>query len=261
MKREVKRPTKGPWRPQGKPGTYVTAILGALVVLLVAVACLLTWTAFNHSGAANAAGAETVSAPLPKKEFSKPAGGKAVGPTGKYPVAVKNAKGTETMTTKDMAPNTLFIPALGVYMSVEADTAFVESAYEGFDTLRIPKNAWHGVWYGGGAPMSGGQQGVTMIAAHVSTTNGWGALRRLHTLTGGEMIYTKDAKGDLQSWQMTQMRVEKHTKFPQEYWSAEGERRLVVTTCGGTVNSRNLFMQNIFAVAEPVDPLPQPVTA
>lgn len=243
--------------------------MGVLVVLLVAAAGFLTWKAFSLPGP------ESIEAPLPAQEFTIPAGA-VVGPTGMDPVEVNTAGGgdadgggadndgggsgggggasaTGTMTVAKMAPNTLFIPALGVYMPVEADSSFEASKYAGFETIKIPDDASRGVWYAGGAPMHGGDQGVTMIAAHVSTSSGWGTLKDLHRLTGGEMIYTTDAQGRRQSWQLTQMRVENHRDFPQEYWSAQGPRSLVVTTCGGRVNAQEYFQQNIFAVAVPVD--------
>jgi len=159
------------------------------------------------------------------------------------------------MTVATMGPNSLFIPSLGIYMPVETSSTFVSSKYAGFDTLRIPSNPKHGVRYGAGAPMAGSEHGTTLIASHVSTSNGWGALRYLYKLKGGELIYTKDGNGRLQEWQMTRMRVEGHTSFPQEYWSSDGVRQLVVTTCGGKV-SRGLFTQNIFAIAAPVEPKP-----
>jgi hypothetical protein len=240
------RKTKSPHGSQ-KPGRRGTVLLSMVMVVLVATAGVMIWKAFSP---------ESVEAPLPASEFEKPAGGvaEAVGPIGESPVQLDNGK---AMSTADMGPSTLFIPALGVYMPVEADSKFVSSQYSGFNTLRIPKDPRHGVWYAGGAPMYGGEKGVTMIASHVSSKTGWGALRYLYKLTGGEMIYTKDAAGQLQSWQMTKMRVENHTKFPQEYWSPEGDRYLVVTTCGGSVTASHTFKQNIFVVAVPVDPKPK----
>ncbi|ROR76092.1 Sortase family protein [Plantibacter flavus] len=218
--------------------------MGAIAAALVLAAGLMLWKGLTP---------ESVEAPLPAAEFEIPAGAPVVGPTGDEPVDV----GGDTMTAADMGPDTLFIPQLGVYMPVEADDSFVPSKYEGFDTLKVPSDATHAVRFAGGAPMYGGQSGVTMIASHVSTSTGWGALRYLYQLTGGEMIYTKDSAGQLQSWQMTAMRVEDHTAFPQDYWSAEGARQLVITTCGGAVNAQRLFTQNIFAIAVPVDPLPK----
>jgi hypothetical protein len=226
---------------EAKKSRLVTILLSILIVVLVVAAAVLVWRAF-------AAPAVDVSAPLPEAEFQQPAGGPPVGPTGAEPVPVDDGL---PMTAEQMAPSTLFIPALGVYMPVEADSTFVSSKYAGFNTLRVPKNPKHGVWYAAGAPMAGGGEGTTLVASHVSTSSGWGALRYLYKIKAGELIYTKDAHGQLQAWQMSQMRVELHTAFPQDYWSAKGERRLVVTTCGGKV-SHGLFTQNLFAIATPV---------
>jgi sorbitol-specific phosphotransferase system component IIBC len=90
------------------------------------------------------------------------------------------------------------------------------------------------------------------VASHVSQASGWGALRYLYTLRGGEIIYTKDASGHTQQWQLTQMRVLEHTDFPQDYWSKTGSRQLVVTTCGGTIRGGH-YDKNIFAIATPVN--------
>lgn len=230
---------------QQKSGKLGTTLLSILMVMLLVAAGLLVWKAFAVDVA------DSVEAPLPAGEFAKPAG-EPVGPTGDDPVDVDGV----TMTAASMGPNTLFIPALSVYMPLEASETFVSSRYSGFDTLKVPKNPRHGVYYEGGAGLYGGQAGVTMIASHVSSSTGWGALRYLYTLTGGEMIYTKDADGQLQSWQLTEMRVEEHTAFPQEYWSPEGDRYLVITTCGGGITADGNYKKNIFAVAVPVDPLP-----
>lgn len=229
----------------------VTVLLSLLVVALIVAAGVLVWKAFAPQ--------QDVSAPLPASQYSQPATGVAVGPTGTTPVATQDGGGP--MTVAKMAPSTLFIPSLGIYMPVEADSTFVASKYAGFDQIRIPSNPKHGVWYKAGAPMFSGSEGTTLIAAHVSNHNGWGALRYLYKIRAGAMLYTKDAAGQLQSWQMTRMRVEDHTAFPQEYWSAKGVRQLVVTTCGGQVDSQNLFTQNLFAIASPIDPKPTQVTA
>lgn len=237
-------------------GRIVTILLTMLVVVFVVAAALLAWKALAPPD---------VSAPVPATQFQRPADGTAVGPDGNTPVALENSAtaphGHKKMTAADMAPNTMFIPALGVYMPVEADTTFVASHYSGFDTIRIPANPRRGVWYAAGAPLYGGQAGTTLIASHVSNGGyGWGALRYLYTLTGGEMIYTKDKAGQLQSWQVTRMRVEDHKSFPQEYWSAKGVRQLVVVTCGGRLRAGH-YDKNIFAIAAPVDPKPAPEPA
>jgi len=221
----------------------VMIVLSAVAVVLVVLAGVFAWQALTP---------EDISAPAPASEFERPVDGEAVGPDGVQPVELDDGK---QMTVADMAPNSLFIPAIGAYLPVESDATFVDSHYAGFSTLKVPKNPRHGVRYAAGAPMFGGDAGTTMVAAHVSMKTGWGALRYLYSLTGGEMIYTKDDAGQLQTWQLTKMRVENHTDFPQEFWSAEGARQLVVTTCGGTLRNGH-YDKNIFAIAVPIDPQP-----
>lgn len=235
-------------RPIGGQPLTITLIL--LVVALVAGAGLLAYQGMKPTSTASP------EAPIPTHLFKEKASGVATGPDGKtQPVDVVSSNGptghAKSMTATDMANNSLFIPALGVYMPLEGDSAFVASRYSGFDTIEVPANPRHGVWYGKGAPLVGADVGTTLVASHVSQASGWGALRYLYTLRGGEMIYTKDAAGKTQQWQLTQMRVLEHTDFPQEYWSADGVRQLVVVTCGGTISGGH-YDKNIFAIATPV---------
>jgi hypothetical protein len=235
-------------RGKKKRRKVVDVLLSIVIVALLAAAGVLVWKSMQPP--------EEVNAPLPSEEFSITPGD-VVGATGKEPVDVGDG---DTMTVPDMAPNSVFIPAIGAYLPVLVESQFVESKYAGFQSIKIPNDPWTGVTYAGGGPMYGGQEGTTTVASHVSTANGWGALRYLYTLTGGEVIYTKDGDGNLQSWQVSSMSVRDHTDFPQEYWAADGVRRLIVTTCGGTVGSDGLFGQNIFAEAVPLDPKPKTQT-
>ncbi|WP_311245389.1 MULTISPECIES: class F sortase [unclassified Microbacterium] len=228
-----------------KKGRIVNIALSMLVVVLLIGAGILVWQAFTPADS---------SAPIPESEFEVPLQD-PVGAAGDSPVPMDDGS---QMTVADMEPNTMFIPALGVYMPVQADSTFVSSRYSDFDTLKVPSNPRRAAHYAGGAPLVGGDAGTTLVAAHVSTGSGWGSLRYLYTLTGGELIYTKDAEGQVQEWQLTKMRVEQHTDFPQEYWSNEGERQLVVTTCGGPMTKDRHFLKNIFAIATPVDADPEP---
>lgn len=224
-----------------------TILFTSLLVVLVAAGSFLAWRALAPVD---------VEAPLPAREFQQEAG-QSVGATGQTGVAIEDGS---VMTVSDMLANTLFIPELGIYMPLEAGDTFTSSIYSGFDAITVPKNPQHGVWYSAGGALAGGDEGTTLIASHVARTTGWGALRTLHQLEGGELIYTKDIDGALQAWQLTGMRIEDHTAFPQDYWAADGVRQLVITTCGGKVNRGGQFSQNIFAIATPVE-TPQGVTA
>lgn len=101
--------------------------------------------------------------------------------------------------------------------------------------------------------MTGGE-GTTFIASHVAWTKRHrGALYTMATdVSQNELIWVKGFDGSLSTWRVSGMWVADHQAFPEDYFSATGPRRLVLTTCGGRVNSYGYYQQNVFLVAEPV---------
>lgn len=97
-------------------------------------------------------------------------------------------------------------------------------------------------------------QGTTLIASHVAWTKRHrGALYTMATdVSQNELIWVKGFDGSLSTWRVSGMWVAEHQAFPEDYFSATGPRRLVLTTCGGRVNSYGYYQQNVFLVAEPV---------
>ena len=100
--------------------------------------------------------------------------------------------------------------------------------------------------------MTGGE-GTTFIASHVAWTKRHrGALYTMATdVSQNELIWVKGFDGSLSTWRVSGMWVAEHQAFPEDYFSATGPRRLVLTTCGGRVNSYGYYQQNVFLVAEP----------
>lgn len=101
--------------------------------------------------------------------------------------------------------------------------------------------------------MTGGE-GTTFIASHVAWTKRHrGALYTMATdVKQNQLIWVKGFDGSLSTWRVSGMWVAEHQAFPEDYFSATGPRRLVLTTCGGRVNSYGYYQQNVFLVAEPV---------
>lgn len=101
--------------------------------------------------------------------------------------------------------------------------------------------------------MTGGE-GTTFIASHVAWTKRHrGALYTMATdVSQNQLIWVKGFDGSLSTWRVSGMWVAEHQAFPEDYFSATGPRRLVLTTCGGRVNSYGYYQQNVFLVAEPV---------
>ena len=101
-------------------------------------------------------------------------------------------------------------------------------------------------------------EGTTFIASHVAWTKKHrGALYTMATdVKKGELIWAKGFDGSLSTWRVNGMWTAEHEAFPADYFSAKGDRRLVLTTCGGRVNYQGYYQQNVFLVAVPV-PLTQ----
>lgn len=154
---------------------------------------------------------------------------------------------------QQMAPSSIWAPDLGGYATIEASQEFSDTGYEDLQGLYIPTESGRAVWYSGGAPLAGGSQGTTLVGNHAGYRSDPGVLRELGDLEVGDLLWTRDADGTLQAWAVHELRVAWHEEFPQDYFDPGGVRRLVVTTCGGEVDDRGLFAQNVFAVATPVD--------
>lgn len=192
---------------------------------------------------------QTAQAPLPAKPVHVPANTPVVGPAGDKPVQTPSGE----ISTSTMAPSSVLIPALSAYSQIVGENEFVESRYRGFDTLQIPEDPQKTAWYTAGGALTGGDEGTTLLASHVSFNGQWGVFRDLYALRGGELVYTKDANGAVQTWKITTLTALPHTQFPAAYWSATGTRQLVITTCGGTSVDGH-YSDNIFAIATPLEP-------
>lgn len=165
------------------------------------------------------------------------------------------------MSTELMEPMSVFVPAAKLYSLARPSDSFIPSKYAGFDSIAIPDSPHRTVWHSGGGAMAGtnadgspATAGTTFLGSHSGYIGLWGAYLHVAELTGGETVWTKDAKGKLQRWQVDRVRYMPHTQFPQEYWNKTGPRRLVLTTCGGTSGADGIFNENVFAEAKPVQP-------
>jgi len=164
------------------------------------------------------------------------------------------------MSTTLMEPMSVFVPAAKMYSLARPSNSFVASKYAGFTSIAIPGNPHRTVWHSAGGAMAGtnadgspATSGTTFLGSHSGYTGLWGAYVNVAYLKGGETIWTKDSQGKLQRWQVSRIRYMPHQEFPQDYWKADGERRLVLTTCGGTSGADGVYNENVFVEAKPVE--------
>lgn len=172
----------------------------------------------------------------------------------------RNAVPVTTMSTELMEPMSVFVPQAKLYSLARPSDAFAPSKYAGLFSIQIPDNPHRTVWHAAGGAMavtnadqSIATAGTTFLGSHSGYAGAWGAYINTAYLTGGETIWTKDAQGQLQRWQVDRIRYMPHTEFPQEYWAADGDRRLVLATCGGTVGADGVYNENVFVEAKPVE--------
>lgn len=218
------------------------------VVMVVALGLIALGAHFVMKGLAG----ETVEEmPLPEETFAVTEGEavtRAQEQAGDPDAGAEPPAGLEAM-----GPNQVWVPQLDPGLAdARPDQEFVPSKYAGLPTLRIPSDPREAVWYSAGGPMWGGDEGTTLVAAHVATRKNPGVFRGIDKLQPGDVVWTTDADNRRQAWAVTQLWAAEHKAFPQEYFSAEGERRLVITTCGGRINAQGYYAQNVFLVAVPV---------
>lgn len=226
-----------PPRTRGRRRGWVTALVLLLALGATATGGYLVWDGMR--------GDEVVEMPLPEETFE-------IAP--EEAVAQADNSDTTAEGLAAMGPNQVWVPQLeGALATVVVEEEFEASNYSGLPTLVVPANPRTPVWYAGGGAMWGGQEGTTLIAAHVATRSNPGIFRGIEVLEAGDVVWTTDAEGRRQAWAVSQLWYAEHQAFPQEYFSPEGERRLVITTCGGRVNAYGYYAQNVFAVAVPVE--------
>lgn len=165
-----------------------------------------------------------------------------------------------SMSVAGMEPMSVFVPEAKMYSLARGSDAFAQSKYEGMTSIAIPDNPHRSVWHSAGGAMAGtntdgtpATEGTTFLGSHSGYAGQWGAYYHMAYLTGGETIWTKDAAGTLQRWQVDRVQYMPHTEFPQEYWDKGGVRRLVLTTCGGTFGADGIYNENVFVEAKPVE--------
>ena len=141
----------------------------------------------------------------------------------------------------------------------ESDTGVLTGVRPGFDTPQSSDSVMSGTRSGSEGQESQvrqqvSAQGTTLIASHVAWTKRHrGALYTMAIdVKQNQLIWVKGFDGSLSTWRVNGMWFAEHQAFPEDYFSATGPRRLVLTTCGGRVNDYGYYQQNVFLVAEPV---------
>lgn len=134
----------------------------------------------------------------------------------------------EEMTPAKMAPDHLFIPALGIYGPVNTSGDYGKIINQ---ELVLP-GPLEMTRYRGGANVVE-SSGNTVISGHVTSRGVRGVLYNLAKVEAGNLAYLKDAEGNLQTFQLREATAHVKEELPQEIFEPTEDRALYVITCGG----------------------------
>ncbi len=145
-------------------------------------------------------------------------------------------------------PASLSVPDLGIDMPVDGYGLSADGQ------MALPVSPFRAGWYlYGSAPDS--LQGATVVAAHVdSRSEGRGPFSRLRDAQAGMVITVTDTAGVVHTYRVTGIERIAKTDVPwDQVFSAVGEPRLVLVTCGGEWNRQaGSYRHNYVVTAEKV---------
>lgn len=220
-------------RHQGRrrrPG-WMWSAAGCVLVVAGVMAGVLWWTWSSSGNVALPSAA--------KADPLSPRAVKALGPAV-LPGEAKTGSGAQPLPA-----NEVDIPSLDTTAPLLA-----EPLARGF--LTIPPDVHDVGWYRGGGQL-GAKTGTLLLAGHVNYVGqGWGAFGHLADLRRGATVFTTDAAGAVQAWRVTAVTAMLQADLPQGIFDASGPRRLVLVTCGGTLEPDHLYNDNVVVYATPV---------
>jgi len=119
------------------------------------------------------------------------------------------------------------------------------------NALQIPPDVHHVGWWSGGGQLSG-SSGTVLLAGHVNYVGqGPGALSQLAYAHVGETITTVGPHHMTQDWTVDKVTSLIQADLPQDIFTSTGPRRLVIVTCGGTLEPDHYYNENVLVYAEP----------
>lgn len=116
--------------------------------------------------------------------------------------------------------------------------------------LQVPENARTvGWWSDGAAP--GDERGTVVLAGHVDTVEGPGALFRLETVDPGQRLVVQSAAGP-RNYRVEARQAYRKDRLPDDIFTVDGAPRLAVITCGGAFDeSTRTYEYNVVVYAVP----------
>ncbi len=201
-------------------------ISGTAVLALVAGVVLISQVRTSHPPAA---------APLPTATFS----------LGYQPAPVDSGAATIRLVApaESLAARHVYVPSLGIDASWSSEPITAGSLVIPHDVHTIGLSA------AGGQPDS--ETGTVLLASHVNYRGqGLGVFASLYRILPGALVVLTDDAGHASRWRITELTDPMKADLDPGLFTAQGQRRLALVTCGGQVHNGE-YDRNIVAVAAP----------
>lgn len=120
--------------------------------------------------------------------------------------------------------------------------------------MEIPDDGDRAGWYRYG-PSPGGGRGSVVIAGHVDTTEGLGAMAALREVPLGTTVEVEMSDGGVREYEIVgRETVPKDDLATAEIFERDGPERLTLITCGGPWrSSESSYRDNVVVVAAPTE--------
>lgn len=171
--------------------------------------------------------------------------GKEPAPLPQHPFVSPSASPAQVVPLAG-GPNRLVIPSLSI------DTPLDATAVNEKGVLTGPSDPSRVGWDQASASLSATSQGTSLLAGHVNMSGREGALWDLSNVTPGAQITTFDADNKATNWVAVGLQATDKDQLPQGLDTTDGQRRLVIVTCGGEVHGGN-YDKNVIVTAAPAD--------
>ncbi|NDO88143.1 class F sortase [Cellulosimicrobium cellulans] len=144
------------------------------------------------------------------------------------------------------APTRVVVADLGIDLPVEP------AGVDPDGRMALPGSGDVAAWYRFG-PAPASPAGATVVAAHVDDPDGVGPFARLAEAAEGTSVEVVDATGTSFTYTVTDVRSIAKPEVPlDELFDRDGERRLVLVTCGGRWDpDRRSYSDNVVVTATP----------
>jgi hypothetical protein len=246
----VNRATRrqGPAGASTRPGsaTRQGAVLAVVLGLVLLVVAAVT-AGVATSGQVTSAGEERSAYLAAAPPADRLPTGRAPGPQGAPPpYPTRDARPAAAADARSI-PVTVAIGALDI--TAEVDQVGVDPAT---GRMEVPEQADRLGWYRYG-PGLDSHAGSMVIAGHVDTVAGPGALYHLGQLEPGDTVTVTGADGQARSFQVVAREVHHKSEIPlSRYFARDGSPRLTLITCGGPFDrDTRQYRDNIVITAVP----------